>query len=149
MSKKTIALLMAAFVGAAICFTGCSEKKKEVKAEAKAKVEKKKDTFDLSSKEATVKTFIKAIRDQNADQVWNCFSPDTRKVLEAAAVVENKSVSEYKQALMKEFKRDEMEKEIQTRGLDAVVAEGVKEMQFVQVDGKWYLDLSDEFKNEK
>ena len=137
MFKKTIfVLLMAGFVGSTLCFMGCSEKK-EAKKEAK-----KKDTFDLSSKEATVKTFIKAVQDGNIEQMWNCFSPGTQKLLEAGAKAEKKSLADFKQEMAKQLKA-EVEKEIKEKGIDAMVAEGVKEGTFVQIDGNWYMDLAD------
>ena len=147
---KKLALVMACAISAAMFFTGCSEESSSGSSSSSSS-SSSSTKIDQSSKKAVVRTFWKAIFADDYNTVWKLFSPETQQDGIKKCGSEEKAIADLKSTISKDddpewkeakqiFKKDKEK-------FEEFVDENFKEWkddEFVQIDGKWYINKQDD-----
>jgi len=139
---------MACAISAAMFFTGCSEESSSGSSSSSSGSSSSSSStkIDQSSKKAVVRTFMQAILNQDFDTVWALCSPDFQKEMIKEA---DGDKTKAKKNLADEFtfskeKLEKAKKEMSDKDkFEAEVEKilkGSEEDDFVQIDGKWYIN---------
>ena len=147
MFRKFFALVvMAAFIGGAVCFTGCSDSKNNSTSGKEEKEENSK--VDHSSKKALVTSFANAVKDKDADAVWECFDKPTREMIEKEAKAGDQDLETFKKEFVEGMNK-EMQKELKEKyngDMDKLISDMIEKAgnQLVEIDGKWYISFAED-----
>lgn len=96
------------------CLTGAVLVKRYIKSRRAEKIaaetaEEKKLKVNLSTKKGTVRTFTRAIICNEPENMWICFSDETKKMLEDTAKRSGKSVDDLKQEICSDLRKHYLE----------------------------------------
>ncbi|MBQ9770606.1 MAG: hypothetical protein IJW23_02145 [Lentisphaeria bacterium] len=98
---------------------------------------------DLSSKDATVKTFVLSVFHGKVDIMWECFAPAFKKQIEQVAKQQNKSLAEIKKFFCQEMQKG-LKSELDTKykgDINKLIADITKGAPLININGKWYINL--------
>ena len=133
--KLLTAVMIAVFAGSAVAFAGSAD----------AKISQKKVKVDHSSKRALVRSYVEAIKAQDADAIWECFSEPTRKQMDELCKRINPDLTQAKKMFVGNGHKLMAEELKKYGSMEKLIDAGVKEMEkdnaFVKVNGKWYLQF--------
>lgn len=98
---------------------------------------------DLSSKEATVRTFMLAVYHNKAEIMWECFAPSTQKQFEQLVKKQNRSLQEMKKLFCQEM-HTSLKKELSEKykgNFDQMFKDSLKDVPISKINGKWYIEF--------
>ena len=149
---KKLALVMACAISAAMFFTGCSEESSSGSSSSSSSGSSSSSSsskIDQSSKKAVVRTFYKAIFADDYNTAWELFSPEFKQDAIKECGSKEKAFAEFKKSFEEEngsgsefeeikkvLKKDKEKFEV---FIDEIL-KNTKEDEFVQIDGKWYIN---------
>jgi len=146
---KKLALVMACAISAAMFFTGCSEESSSGSSSSSSGSSSSSSStkIDQSSKKAVVRTFMKAVLNQDFDTIWAICSPDLQKeMIEDADGDKTKAKQKLADELripkekLEEVKKELSDKEKFEAELEDLIEKNDSKDAFVQIDGKWYIN---------
>ena len=148
---KKLALVMACAISAAMFFTGCSEESSSGSSSSSSDSSSSGSSkIDQSSKKAVVRTLWKAIFADDYNTVWKLLSPETQQDGIKECGSKEKAIADLKSTFSKdddpEWKEGKQILKKDKEKFEEFVDENFKEWKdddFVQIDGKWYINKLD------